>query len=88
MTGFLNVEADELSRELNPNENLIEWTLDMAIFQEIVCWFGKPDIDLLPLGSIINLKNTFHLDQILMQWRWMPTKQIRKDKCVKNCHSA
>ena len=40
---FLNVEADELSRGLNLNEDL-GWALDMDIFQEIVCRFGKPDI--------------------------------------------
>ena len=45
MAGCLNVEADELSRGLNLNEDL-EWALDMDIFQEIVCRFGKPDIDL------------------------------------------
>ena len=45
VTGCLNVEADELSRGLNLNEDL-EWALDMDIFQEIVCRFGKPDIDL------------------------------------------
>ena len=41
----MNVEADELSRGLNLNEDL-EGALDMDIFQEIVCRFGKPDIDL------------------------------------------
>ena len=41
----MNVEADELSRGLNLNEDL-EWALDMDIFQEIMCRFGKPDIDL------------------------------------------
>ena len=45
MAGCLNVEADELSRGLNLNEDL-EWALDMDIFQEIVCRFGKPGIDL------------------------------------------
>ena len=45
MAGCLNVEADELSRGLNINED-IEWALVMDIFQEIVCRFGKPDIDL------------------------------------------
>ena len=45
VAGCLNVEADELSRGLNLNEDL-EWALDMDIFQEIVCRFGKPDIDL------------------------------------------
>ena len=66
VAGCLNVEADELSRGLNLNEDL-EWalswvrcgtwlyrflifatllTLDIDIFQEIVCRFGKPDIDL------------------------------------------
>ena len=44
VAGCLNVEADELSRGLNLNEDL-EWALDMDIFQEIVCRFGKPDID-------------------------------------------
>ena len=69
VAGGLNVEADELSRGLNLNEDL-EWALDMDIFQ-IVCRFGKPDIDLFASRLIINLKNTFHLDQILMQWQWM-----------------
>ena len=45
MTGCLNVEADELSRGLNLNEEL-EWALTMDILQEIVCRFGKLDIDL------------------------------------------
>ena len=45
VAGCLNVEADELSRGLNLNEDL-EWALYMDIFQEIVCRFGKPDIDL------------------------------------------
>ena len=45
MAGCLNVEADELSRGLNLNEDL-ERALDMDIFQEIVCRFGKRDIDL------------------------------------------
>ena len=39
------MEADELSRGLNLNKDL-EWALDMDIFKEIVCRFGKPDIDL------------------------------------------
>ena len=45
VAGCLNVEADELSWGLNLNEDL-EWALDMDIFQEIVCRFGKPDIGL------------------------------------------
>ena len=45
VAGCLNVEADELSRGLNLNEEL-KWALDMDIFQEIVCRFGKLDIDL------------------------------------------
>ena len=45
MAGCLNVEADELSKGLNLNEDL-EWALDKDIFQEDVCRFGKPDIDL------------------------------------------
>ena len=38
-------QADELSRGLNLNEDL-EWALDMDIFQEIVCRFGKLNINL------------------------------------------
>ena len=45
MAGCLNVEAHELSSGLNLNEDL-KWALDTDIFQEIVCRFGKPDIDL------------------------------------------
>ena len=45
VAGCLNVEADELSRGLNLNED-IDSALDMDIFREIVCRFGKPDIDL------------------------------------------
>ena len=48
VAGFLNVEAEELSRGLNLNEDL-ELALDMDIFQEIVCRFGKPDIDFFAL---------------------------------------
>ena len=40
MAGCLNEEADELSRGIYPNEDF-EWVLDMNIFQEIVCMFGK-----------------------------------------------
>ena len=39
MAGFLNVEADELSKGLNLNKDP-EWALNMGIFQEIVCRFG------------------------------------------------
>ena len=47
VAGFLTVEADELSRGLNLNLNEdLEWALDIDIFQEIVCRFGKPEIDL------------------------------------------
>ena len=53
VAGCLNVEADELSKGLNLNED-VEWALNMGIFQEIVCSFGKPDIDFFPLDSIIN----------------------------------
>ena len=70
VAGCLNVEADELSRGLNINED-IEWALVMDIFQEIVCRFGKPDIDLFASRLNHKLENTFHLDQILMQWQWM-----------------
>ena len=41
----LNVEADELFWGLNLSEEL-EWALEMDILQEIVCRFGKLDIDL------------------------------------------
>ena len=45
VAGCLNIEAGELSKGLNLNEDL-EWALYMDIFQKIVCRFGKPDIDL------------------------------------------
>ena len=48
MAGFFNVEADELSRGLNLNK-VLELALDMDIFQEIVCRFGKPVIDFFAL---------------------------------------
>ena len=53
VAGCLNVEADELSRGLNLNEEL-KWALDMDIFQGIVCRFGKLDIDL--FASKLNYK--------------------------------
>ena len=46
VAGCLSVEAEELSRGLNLNEDR-EWALYMDIFQEIVCRFGKPYIYLL-----------------------------------------
>ena len=58
VAGYLNVEADELSRGLNLNED-IEWALDMEIFQEIVCRFGKPDIIL--FASRLNHKLEKHI---------------------------
>ena len=61
--------------QLNLNEDL-EWALDMDIFRRFMCRFGKPNIDLFALGSIINLKNTCHLDKILMQWQWMPFQYL------------
>ena len=45
MAGFLTVDADELSRRLNLNKDL-EWALDMDVFQENVCRFGKLEIDI------------------------------------------
>ena len=36
---------DELSRGLHLNADL-EWALDMDIFQEMLCRFSKPNIDL------------------------------------------
>ena len=41
--GSSNVDADQLSRNLNLN---LEWMLSKPIFQRIVSLFGKPDIDL------------------------------------------
>ena len=41
--GSSNVDADQLSRNLNLN---LEWMLLRPIFQRIVSLFGKPDIDL------------------------------------------
>ena len=70
MAGFLTVEADELSRGLNLNKEL-EWALDMEIYRRWCVGLANLKLTFLPLGSIINLKNTFHLDQILMQWQWM-----------------
>ena len=55
VAGCLNVEADELSRGLNLNEEL-EWALDMDNFQEICVGLANSTLTFLPLGSIINLK--------------------------------
>ena len=41
--GSSNVNADQLSRNLNLN---LEWMLSAPIFESIVSSFGKPDIDL------------------------------------------
>ena len=49
VAGCWNIEAEELSRGLNLNEDL-EWALDMNIFQQNVCRFGKLEIDLFASG--------------------------------------
>ena len=43
LSGVLNVEADEKSRKFNDN---IEWSLNSELFDRIITFFPKPDIDL------------------------------------------
>ncbi|CAB4027812.1 Hypothetical predicted protein [Paramuricea clavata] len=43
IAGSANVDADQLSRNLNLN---LEWMLALPTFQRIVSLFGQPDIDL------------------------------------------
>ena len=45
-------------------------------FLEIVRRFGKPNIDLFASRVKHKLKKTFHLDQILMQWQWLPFQYL------------
>ena len=47
------------------------WCISRSIHLSMCVGLANPTLTFLPLGSIINLKNTFHLDQILMQWWWM-----------------
>ena len=58
MAGFLNVEANELSRGINLNKDF-EMALDIDIFKEIVDRFGKPEIDL--FASRLNHKLDKHI---------------------------
>ena len=66
----MNIEADELSRGLNLNEDL-EWALDMDIFQEIVCRFGKPDIDLFASRIKHKLEKYISFRSAPNAWQWM-----------------
>ena len=43
IVGSANVDADQLSRNLNLN---LEWMFDLHTFQRIVSLFGRPNIDL------------------------------------------
>ena len=58
VAGFLNVEANELSRGINLNKDF-EMALDIDIFKEIVDRFGKPEIDL--FASRLNHKLDKHI---------------------------
>ena len=58
MAGFLNVEANELSRGINLNKDF-EMALDIDIFKEIVDRFRKPEIDL--FASKLNHKLDRHI---------------------------
>ena len=84
VAGCLNVEADELSRGLNLNEDL-EWALDMDIFRRLCVGLANPTLTFLPLGSIINLKDTLHLDQIFMQWQWILFQYLDLTICLYFC---
>ena len=63
------METDELSRGLNDD---LEWALDMDFFQKLWVGLANQTLTFSHLGSIINLTNKFHLDQILLRWWWMP----------------
>ena len=43
ISGSVNVDADNLSRNLNLN---LEWMLSANTFQKIITFYGQPDIDL------------------------------------------
>ena len=43
ISGSVNVDADNLSRNLNLN---LEWMLSASTFQKIITVYGQPDIDL------------------------------------------
>ena len=62
--GSSNVDADQLSRNLNLN---LEWMLSKPIFQRIVSLFGKPDIDLFASRLNAQVQTLSHGDH--SQWQ-------------------